>query len=161
MAAPTSASSATDAADVIAPPPLIYLGALGVGFGLELVLPSASVPSAVSWVAGAVLLTAGGILARSFFRALARARTTVSPYRPSTALVTNGPYRLSRNPGYLGMALAFAGIAIVSNAPWALAPLPVAIAVIDRGVIAREERYLEQKFGTAYTDYKRRVRRWV
>ena len=161
VATPNRAPSPSDTAGVIAPPPLIYLGALGVGFGLEVVLPSASVPSAVRWVAGVVLLVAGGILARSFFRALARARTTVSPYRPSTALVTNGPYRLSRNPGYLGMALAYAGIAIVSNAAWALAPLPVAIAVIDRGVIAREERYLEQKFGTLYTDYKRRVRRWI
>jgi protein-S-isoprenylcysteine O-methyltransferase Ste14 len=59
------------------------------------------------------------------------------------------------------MALTYAGIVIASNAPWALVPLPVVIAVIDRGVIAREERYLERKFGARYTDYKRRVRRWV
>jgi protein-S-isoprenylcysteine O-methyltransferase Ste14 len=59
------------------------------------------------------------------------------------------------------MTLAYAGIAIVSNAPWALAPLPVVIVVIDRAVIAREERYLERKFGVRYTDYKRRVRRWI
>jgi protein-S-isoprenylcysteine O-methyltransferase Ste14 len=59
------------------------------------------------------------------------------------------------------MALTYTGIAIVANSPWALVPLPVAIAVIDRGVIAREERYLERKFGARYTDYKRRVRRWI
>ena len=97
----------------------------------------------------------------SFVRAFGRARTPLDPYTPSKAIVTDGPYRLTRNPGYLGMALTYAGIAIVSNAPWALAPLPVAIAIIDRGVIAREERYLERKFGTRYTDYKRRVRRWI
>ena len=55
----------------------------------------------------------------------------------------------------------YAGIAIVSNAPWALVPLPVAIGVIDRGVIAREERYVERKFGATYTEYKRRVRRSI
>jgi protein-S-isoprenylcysteine O-methyltransferase Ste14 len=59
------------------------------------------------------------------------------------------------------MALTHAGIAIASNAPLALVPLPVAIAVLDRGIIAREERYLERKFGAVYTDYKRRVRRWI
>ena len=94
-------------------------------------------------------------------RAFGGARTPVDPYSPSEAIVTDGPYRLARNPGYLGMALTYAGIAIVSNAFWALVPLPVAIAVIDRGVIAREERYLERKFGARYTNYKRRVRRWI
>jgi protein-S-isoprenylcysteine O-methyltransferase Ste14 len=59
------------------------------------------------------------------------------------------------------MALTYAGIAIVANAPWALVPLPVAITVIDRGVIACEERYLERKFGAIYLNYKRRVRRWL
>jgi protein-S-isoprenylcysteine O-methyltransferase Ste14 len=59
------------------------------------------------------------------------------------------------------MALTYAGIALVANSPWALAPLPVVIAVIDRGVIAREERYLERKFGAPYVDYKRHVRRWL
>jgi protein-S-isoprenylcysteine O-methyltransferase Ste14 len=97
----------------------------------------------------------------SFLSAFRRARTPVDPYTPSEAIVTDGPYRFTRNPAYLGMALTYAGIAIASNAPWALVPLPVAIAVIDRGVIAREERYLERKFGTPYVDYKRRVRRWM
>jgi protein-S-isoprenylcysteine O-methyltransferase Ste14 len=59
------------------------------------------------------------------------------------------------------MALTYVGIAIVSNRLWVLVPLPVAIALIDRGVIAREERYLERKFGATYVDYKRRVRRWI
>jgi protein-S-isoprenylcysteine O-methyltransferase Ste14 len=59
------------------------------------------------------------------------------------------------------MALTYAGITIASNTPWALLRLPVAIAVIDRGVIAREEHHLERKFGARYTEYKRRVRRWI
>jgi protein-S-isoprenylcysteine O-methyltransferase Ste14 len=97
----------------------------------------------------------------TFVRAFGRAGTPMDPGSPSQAIVTDGPYRMTRNPAYLGMALTYTGIAIVSSAPWALVPLPVVIAVIDRGVIAREERYLERKFGARYTDYKRRVRRWV
>jgi protein-S-isoprenylcysteine O-methyltransferase Ste14 len=150
-----------DTAGVIAPPPLIYLGALGVGFGLDAVIGTGRLPSTVTVPIGAASIIAGVGLLGSFVQAFGRARTPVDPYTPSKAIVTDGPYRLTRNPGYLGMALTYAGIAIVSNAPWALVPLPVAIAVIDRGVIAREERYLERRFGTPYMDYKHRVRRWI
>jgi protein-S-isoprenylcysteine O-methyltransferase Ste14 len=148
VATPNRASPQRDTAGVIAPPPLIYLGALGIGFGLEAAIGAGSLPSTVAVPIGAASIIAGSGLLRSFVWALRRARTPLDPYTPSEAIVTDGPYRLTRNPGYLGMALTYAGIAIVSNAPWALVPLPVAIAVIDRGVIAREERYLERKFGT-------------
>jgi protein-S-isoprenylcysteine O-methyltransferase Ste14 len=146
---------------VIAPPPLIFLSALALGFGLDVVVGTGSLPWSVAVLVGAASIIAGVGLMGSFVEAFRRARTPLDPYTPSEAIVTDGPYRLTRNPGYLGMALTYAGIAIVSNALWVLAPLPVAIAVIDRGVIAREERYLERKFGTPYVDYKRRVRRWI
>jgi protein-S-isoprenylcysteine O-methyltransferase Ste14 len=158
---PIEASSATETAGVIAPPPLIYLGALGVGVGFDAVNGSGSLPSPVARPAGAALLIAGSGLLGSFARAFRGADTPIDPYTPSTAIVTSGPYRLTRNPAYLGMALTYAGIATLANAPWALLPLPIAIAIIDRGVIAREERYLERKFGARYMDYKRRVRRWI
>jgi protein-S-isoprenylcysteine O-methyltransferase Ste14 len=150
-----------DTPGVIAPPPLIYLGALGIGFGLDALIGGATLPSTVSRPVGAALIVAGAGLLGTFVQAFGRARTPVDPYAPSEAVVTDGPYRLTRNPGYLGMALTYAGIAIVANAPWALVPLPFTMAVIDRGVIAREERYLERKFGAQYTDYKRCVRRWI
>ena len=154
-------SSPSDTAGVIAPPPLIFLSALALGFGLDVVVGTGSLPWSVAVLVGAASIIAGVGLMGSFVEAFRRARTPLDPYTPSEAIVTDGPYRLTRNPGYLGMALTYAGIAIVSNALWVLAPLPVAIAVIDRGVIAREERYLERKFGTPYVDYKRRVRRWI
>jgi protein-S-isoprenylcysteine O-methyltransferase Ste14 len=150
-----------DTAGVIAPPPLIYLGALGLGFGLDVAIGRGSLPSRVAAPIGAASIIAGVGLLGSFLSAFRRARTPVDPYTPSEAIVTDGPYRLTRNPAYLGMALTYAGIAIVANAPWALVPLPVATAVIDRGVIAREERYLERKFGRPYVDYRRQVRRWI
>jgi protein-S-isoprenylcysteine O-methyltransferase Ste14 len=150
-----------DAPGVIAPPPLIYLAGLAIGFGLDALLPSASLPGPVALPVGGALLVTGGALARSFFRALARAGTPISPYDAPTKLVTTGPYRLTRNPGYLGMALAYAGIAVVTQSPWVLVPLPVVLVLIDRGVISREERYLEGKFGEAYRSYKARTRRWL
>ena len=150
-----------DTAGVIAPPPLIYLGALGLGFGLDVAIGTGSLPFTVAAPVGAASIITGIGLLGSFLSAFRRARTPVDPYTPSEAIVTDGPYRLTRNPAYLGMALIYGGIAIVANAPWALVPLPVAIAIIDRGVIAREERYLERKFGRPYVDYKRHVRRWI
>jgi protein-S-isoprenylcysteine O-methyltransferase Ste14 len=156
-----AAAPKADTPGVIAPPPLIYLGALGVGFALDAVIGDASLPSSVARPVGAGLIGAGAGLMGTFVRAFGRARTPIDPYARSETIVTDGPYRLTRNPAYLGMTLTYAGIAIVANAPWALVPLPVVMAVIDRGVIAREERYLERKFGARYTDYKRRVRRWI
>jgi protein-S-isoprenylcysteine O-methyltransferase Ste14 len=161
QAQPASTVPGADTPGVIAPPPLLYLGALGIGFGLDRVIGTGSLPSTVVLPVGAASIIAGVGLMGSFVQALGRARTPLDPYKPTEAIVTDGPYRLTRNPGYLGMALTYAGIALVANAPWALVPLPVVIAVIDRGVIAREERYLERKFGARYMGYKRRVRRWI
>jgi len=104
---------------------------------------------------------AGLALLASFNTSFQRRGTAVEPWKPTTAIVTTGPYRITRNPAYLGMALLYIGIALLADSLWALAPLPVVLVLIDRGVIAREERYLERKFGAEYVDYRSRVRRWV
>jgi protein-S-isoprenylcysteine O-methyltransferase Ste14 len=161
MPAPEMEESGRDAPGILAPPPLIYLGGLGLGFLLEALLPSFDVPAAIAWPVGGALIVAGVALARAFFAALRGAGTPVDPYSTTTALVTSGPYRLSRNPGYLGMALAYAGIALLTETLWAFASLAVVLVVIDRGVIAREERYLEGKFGDEYRRYRERTRRWL
>jgi protein-S-isoprenylcysteine O-methyltransferase Ste14 len=150
-----------DTAGVVAPPPLIYVAGLALGFGLEALLPGASLPGLVRWGLGAVLLLAGLALLASFNTAFTRKGTAVEPWKPTTAIVTTGPYRVTRNPAYLGMALVYVGIALLAEALWVLLPLPIVLAVIDRAVIAREERYLERKFGREYLDYKATVRRWI
>jgi protein-S-isoprenylcysteine O-methyltransferase Ste14 len=150
-----------DTAGVVAPPPLIYLAGLAVGFGLEALLPGASVPDAVQWGLGGLLVVAGGALLASFNVAFSRKETAVEPWKPTTAIVTTGPYRITRNPAYLGMALVYTGIAVMSSALWVLVPLPFVLAAVDRHVIAREERYLERKFGREYLDFKAGVRRWI
>jgi protein-S-isoprenylcysteine O-methyltransferase Ste14 len=145
---------------VIAPPPVIYLGFLGLGFVLEGLLPGAELPGWAQWL-GAAVVAAGVALMLSFERAFKRAGTEANPYRPSTALATDGPYRFSRNPGYLGMAITYIGITLAAEAPWALVMLAPATLVIRYGVIAREERYLEGLFGEQYLSYKRNTRRWI
>jgi protein-S-isoprenylcysteine O-methyltransferase Ste14 len=110
---------------------------------------------------GVVLLVAGGALAASFITAFRRAGTPVDVRQATTTIVITGPYRLSRNPGYLALALVYAGIAVLAGALWAFVPLVFALVLIDRAVIAREERYLEGKFGGEYLRYKARTRRWL
>jgi protein-S-isoprenylcysteine O-methyltransferase Ste14 len=81
--------------------------------------------------------------------------------RPVPRLTTDGPFRYTCNPGYLSLAMFYAGIAVLRNALWAILLLPLVVNVIQREVIWREERYLERTFGEEYLDYKARVRRWV
>jgi protein-S-isoprenylcysteine O-methyltransferase Ste14 len=90
-----------------------------------------------------------------------RADTPFDPSKPPTALVEDGPFRFTRNPGYLGFALTYAGISLLTGGRWPLVFLPGVLGVIDRGVIAREESYLEERFGDPYRDYRSRVRRWL
>ena len=115
----------------------------------------------VAGVLGGALLVAGAVLARSFVVAFRRIATPMSPYVAPTALVTSGVYRRTRNPGYLGMALACCGMAVVTGELWALAPLPLVLLVVDRGVVAREERCLTARFGPEYLRYKSATRRWL
>jgi protein-S-isoprenylcysteine O-methyltransferase Ste14 len=90
-----------------------------------------------------------------------RAGTNVNPTEPTTILVVEGPFKFTRNPLYLSLTLFYAGVAILMNALWAMLMLPAVLFLVNRGVIEREERYLERKFGEQYTQYKERVRRWI
>ena len=150
-----------DKAGVVAPPPLIYLGALVFGLLLNRRFPVAFLPRMVARGLGWTLLGAGVLLLVWFEREMRRADTPASPYKPSSRVATEGPFRYTRNPGYLSMAMIYTGIAARANALWAILLLPVALLVIQRGVIEREERYLEGKFGEEYLSYKVQVRRWI
>jgi protein-S-isoprenylcysteine O-methyltransferase Ste14 len=94
-------------------------------------------------------------------RTIEKEGTPIRTDRPVPRLVTDGPFRYTRNPGYLGLAMLYAGIAALRNALWAILFLPLVVYVIQRQVIGREERYLERTFGEEYLAYKTRVRRWV
>jgi protein-S-isoprenylcysteine O-methyltransferase Ste14 len=154
---------AEDSAHVRVFPPAIYLVALGAGVLLQWAYPLSLVGGwrppgrAVGYV-----LVAGGVLLMASAVALFRgAGTTPNPTRPTTTLVFRGPYRVTRNPMYVGMTAITSGLGLVAGTPWTVATAVVAAWVTHRFVIAREERYLEQKFGAPYVDYTRRVRRWL
>jgi protein-S-isoprenylcysteine O-methyltransferase Ste14 len=151
-------------AGVVARPPLLYLACLLMGLGLDYALPlPLPLPEAVvfRWTAGGGLILAGVAIVAAGARNFGRAQTPVPSNRPVRALVTTGIHGWSRNPIYVGMFLIYAGICIAAASPWMLIlALPLAI-VLRYGVVAREEAYLERRFGDAYHDYKARVRRWV
>jgi protein-S-isoprenylcysteine O-methyltransferase Ste14 len=91
----------------------------------------------------------------------ARARTPIIPDRPARQLVSHGPYRISRNPMYLGLTSLYTGLALVLNLAWPLVLLPVVLLTLTATVIVHEERHLRAAFGATYEDYCRRVRRWI
>lgn len=149
---------------VIMRPPILYLTSLLLGLALDQVLPLPLVlPEAalVRWTAGGGLILIGlGIWAAGMGN-FSRAGTPVRGNRPVRALVTTGIHGWSRNPIYIGMFLFYAGIGFAARSPWILVlMLPLAI-ILRYGVVAREEVYLERRFGDAYRDYKSRVRRWL
>ena len=84
----------------------------------------------------------------------------MAPSKPSTALITGGIYRWIRNPMYLGLSLMLLGVGVALGSLWFFVALPIAIFAVTKLAIEPEERYLEEKFGTAYLEYKSRVRRW-
>ncbi|MEE9247515.1 MAG: isoprenylcysteine carboxylmethyltransferase family protein [Dehalococcoidia bacterium] len=154
--------SEPDNAGVIAPPPVIYLPPLAAGLVLHFTFPLPFLP--LGWVQLAIgppIIGIAGLLALSSVWAMEKMGTAVSPNEPTTDIVTQGPFRFCRNPMYLALTIVYVGIALSVNALWVLVLVPVALVVISLGVIKREERYLERKFGEEYLGYKARVRRWL
>jgi len=145
-------------------PPALFGTGLAAGFLLKWLVPVRLVPPSFErpvCLAGAVLavlgLACGGWALGTFLKA----RTTPHPNHPVRALVTWGPYRLSRNPMYVGISVAVAGIALVVNTPWLLAVLPLVWLALSRLVIDREEAYLERRFPDEYRAFRARTRRWL
>ena len=146
--------------DVIAHPPLLYLGPLLAGSLLDRVVPLPRLPVRLRRL-GVPTAAAGAALGVWFLRTMHAARTPVDPREAPTAIVTGGPFARTPNPGYLGMALVYTGISLAANRRWPLVALPATLALVDRGVVRREEAYLAERFGDEYEDYRRSVPRWL
>ena len=146
--------------DVPLPPPLIFLGLFVIGSVTGYFIPIPLLPSAAALPTGIVIALAGVYLSLVSFREFARAKTSPD-FRPVRAIVSAGPYRYTRNPIYISFSTIYAGLGIAFNSLVTFLPLLVAIAVVDRVIVPREERYLEKRFGEEYLRYKAKVRRWV
>lgn len=154
-------AASDDKPGVIAPPPVLYGGALAVGAGLDWLIPLPLLAPGAGQAPGIALIAAGLALALWCVLLFHRAGTAVEPYKPSTAIVSSGPYRFSRNPIYVALTVVSFGIGLWANSAWMLGLLLPTLVIMRIAVIGPEERYLEAKFGAEYLDYKARVRRWL
>ena len=155
-------SDTADTANVIVRPPIAWALAVLVGLTLQWVVSLPFMPASVpaGWIGGIVFVLALALFAWAI-ATMTRAGSNVPTNLPTTTIVETGPYRFTRNPIYLGMLLGLVGLAIAFDSLWLLVMLVPFSLAIRYGVVAREEAYLERKFGDAYRQYRARVRRWV
>ncbi len=150
-----------DIAGVIAPPPLFFLAAILVGLGLEWAFRADIGLGRIGLVIGLLVIAEAVAIAVWARQQFVKGGTSLRVEEPSTAILSTGPFRFSRNPLYMSMAWLQIGIGIAASMAWVIALVIPALLVIRFAVIAREERYLEAKFGETYLNYKNRVRRWL
>lgn len=156
-----SDSLETDTAHVLAFPPLLALAAVVVGLEAHVFRPMPVDTVLPLPTIGKILLIAAGCLVIASRSQMARAGTSLNPSEPTTAIVSSGPYRFSRNPVYVALCVANLGIGLIMRD---LSPIALTLAlaiVLHFGVVLREELYLERKFGDEYAAYRDRVHRWL
>jgi protein-S-isoprenylcysteine O-methyltransferase Ste14 len=157
-------SEASDASSSFPWPPFIFATAFAVAslasWKAPLPIVSDSRAALIHFAGLAVVLIGLGVALAAEWRFL-HAGTATLPTRATTAVVTSGIYRLTRNPMYLGLCATLAGVGLFSNSGWFLLAAPLAVAAVTKLAIEREELYLERKFGPEYLDYKKRTRRWL
>lgn len=149
-----------DNAGVIVRPPLLYAVALAAMLALRWLWPLPIFSGATFRPGLALVALAVGLLIWGR-QTLVTGGTNVDPSLPSTAVVTSGPYRFSRNPLYMGLAVVYLGLTLALDTWWGIILLALVLIVMHRGVIQREERYLERKFGDGYRQYRAAVRRYL
>lgn len=150
-----------DHAQVVVNPFLIY-----VAFGLIAVLLQRTIPLPLLShpdipLIGVIVMIVSFLSGLPAVLNMIAAKTTANPHRSTTRLVFSGPYRFSRNPMYIGLTLLYAGLMIYLRSVWGIILLPIVIWLITIWVIVPEEKYLAQKFGAEYLNYKSTVRRWI
>ncbi len=160
-AAHATTQPGADRPGVLVHPPLLFGGTFAVGMLLHALRPTPISSLGATRGAGVLLILAGVSLAVWGRRTMVRAGTNVNPKLPATTLVVTGPFRYVRNPLYTALSLLYAGLALAVNAAGPLLLLPAVVCVLHFGVVRREERYLETKFGEAYLRYKAVTRRWI
>jgi len=145
-------------------PPLLYLGALAIAVLLQIFLPApwfGRPLSDILFAVGCLLIVGVAALYISAISALRRAKTTIRPHAGATHLVTSGPFAISRNPLYLGNSVLMFAIGFIVGNAWFLLMGVLASIATNKLAVEPEERHLEARFGKAYRDYKKKVRRWI
>ena len=151
----------TDHAQVMVPPPLVFLGYLIGALILNWIVPFPAPWTFVLRLVGGLAIIGGILFVGSAFLQMRKSNTPVDPREPVTAFVTSGPYRFTRNPIYLGFFLIYLGFTLLAGTLWGLIASPFLIWTITQAVIHAEEIYLTEKFGEQYKQYRSRVRQWI
>lgn len=151
----------TEHAQIVVNPFLIYILMALCAIVLQRFVPLPFITQSNARILGAIVMIINLVIGLPAVRDMLTAKTSLNPQRPTTALVLHGSYRISRNPMYFGLTLLYLGLAIFFQLAWGLVLLPVVVWLITIWVIVPEEKYLEQKFGAAYLNYKSTVRRWI
>jgi protein-S-isoprenylcysteine O-methyltransferase Ste14 len=154
-------TTSADNSGVVVRPPLLYGAAFVVVLVLRWFWPMPILGHAVALSAGLVLVVLGVGIAIWGRRTMEVAGTNVDPLLPTTAIVTSGPFRYSRNPLYAALTLFSLGLTLAVNTWWGIVLLVPVLVIMHRGVVLREERYLDQKFGETYREYRSKVRRYL
>jgi len=145
---------------ILAPSPLLTLGAFLLGVAVEQMVPSRLLPAIWNWSLGGVLIGAGGLLFGGALWTMRQHDKHPSHADEPPALITDGPFRYSRNPIYVGHSLAHLGGSFLVDSLWPILTL-VPVCLYLRHVVRQEEAHLRSRFGEKYEQYCRGVRRWL
>ncbi len=150
---------------VIMPPPLILLGFLVAGAGLEFLAPLSLLPpfrpGSPMFIGGLGIIVLAIGLALWAIRTFSRAGTNIPTHKAALGVVSEGPYRFTRNPMYMGMQILLIGVGVMFSSEWHIISWPLFFMILKYGVVLREERYMEKKFGDEYRELLERTRRWI
>lgn len=158
---PQQKSAPQDHAGVVIPPPLVFLTFLVAGIWAQSDWIDGLFPVGLGFYAGALLVLLALLILLASAVKFKTAKTSIEPWKPTSNIISHGPYGYSRNPLYVAMILTHLGIAAAAGSYAALLSVLPCVIFIRYYVIAREEAYLERKFGAEYMDYKNAVRRWI
>jgi protein-S-isoprenylcysteine O-methyltransferase Ste14 len=155
-------SEPSDHSNAVVRPPIAWALSFVVGLGLDWLYPLPFVPASLprGWIGG-VVFAGAFVFAVWAIDTIRRAGSRVETTKPTTTIISSGPYGFTRNPIYAAMFVGLIGLAVGFDSLWVLIMLVPFYLLLRYGVVAREEAYLERKFGEAYLSYKSRVRRWV
>lgn len=154
-------NSQDDAPKIVVNPFLVYIGLGLAALLLQAAIPLPSIPAGAARAIGIVLMVANFIFGLPALQGMLKSKTSPNPSRPATSLVISGPYRITRNPMYVGLALLYCGLMVFFQITWGVLITPVVIWLVTVWVIRPEETYLEGKFGAEYINYKNMVHRWI
>jgi len=150
-----------DTSGVTIPPPIVYFLFILIGIGLNYLWPFSFFPQSIQGPIGYTIIALSLILFGLVLREFSRSSTSIDHRKSTTAIISSGPFRYSRNPVYLSLTILAIGVSFVVDSLWVIIMTIPAILIVHYAVILKEEAYLIKIFGDKYRHYMNSVRRWI